>query len=176
MRIAWLVCGVALVTSLGVEAQVRKQQESAQQEQVRLQREQARKQEKAQRDAFLAELARTERERDLAATVGADRVSFAPGDATLSEDAQRVLIGTIHWLRLHPGSVLQLQERCSQPGTEARLALSQRRIQRVNDFLVDYSASAQRVQRLAPVMAASSGVVSSSAEQCAVFLSATAEH
>lgn len=172
MRMAWLLCGVALTLSTGVEAQTRAQREEArrqQQEQLRMQREE----ERARRDAFLAELRRVEREGGLTETVGADRISFAAGDAMLSKDAELVLIRTVHWLRLHPGRVLQLQERCSEPITPARLALSNRRTQRVSDFLVDYSASADRVQRRAPVMAPSGEEVASSSDPCAVFLSAT---
>lgn len=180
MRTAGFLCGVVLVMALGAQAQARPQREEArkqqqraearaQREQLRKDQEQVRRQEQAQRDAFLAELVRIERERGLAETAGADRISFAADDAALSKDAELVLIRTIHWLRLHPASVLQLQERCPEPVTKARLSLSKRRTQRVNDFLVDYSASAERVKRLAPAEVGSP-------DKCAVFLSATPEH
>lgn len=163
MKAIGFICGVALTMSAGAQAQGRPSKEEArkQQEQARLQRQQ----ERAQRDAFVAELVRAEQDSSLAETAGTDRIPFAVGDAVLSKDAELVLIRTVHWLRLHPDSILQIQERCSEAPTHNRAALAKRRTQRVADFLVAYSTGAQRVRQLAPATAISSGETA-----CAVFL------
>jgi len=69
---------------------------------------------------------------------GVERVRFGYDDATLSDDARRVLQGDATCLRAHGVSALVIEGHCDERGTaEYNVALGQRRAEAVKRYLAD---------------------------------------
>lgn len=87
-------------------------------------------------------------ERDFVLNVG-DRVQFLVDQATLTPEAQAILLRQAAWLRRYPRVTVQIEGHADERGTrEYNIALSARRAAAVKRFLVANGIAAQRISTI----------------------------
>lgn len=79
----------------------------------------------------------------------AKKIYFDFDDATLSNDAIRVLTGQARWLRMNSGVSIIIEGYCDERGTdEYNLALGARRAESVKTFLVKAGIDGKRMMKI----------------------------